>query len=83
VRTLFISALAVSALFWMTHGLTSITMARIVQCIGGAMMMPVGRLAVLSATRKEDLTRSITLMTWPGLIATPVIGPSLDGFIAT
>ena len=52
------------------------------QGIGGAMMMPVGRFAVLSAIRKVDLMRAITLISWPGLIA-PVIGPSLDGFIAT
>jgi MFS family permease len=64
VRTLFTSALAVftaaSAACGMTHGLASFTAARIVQGIGGAMMVPVGRLAVLRATRKEDLMRADT-----------------------
>jgi len=55
---------------------------RVLQGCGGAMMVPVGRLAVLHATRKEDLMRAITLITWPRLIA-PVIGPPLGGFIAT
>ncbi|MGY2488456.1 MFS transporter [Cupriavidus sp. CP313] len=86
VRTLFASALAVftaaSALCGMADGVASFTVARILQGIGGAMMVPVGRLAVLRATRKEDLMRAITLITWPGLIA-PVIGPPLGGFIAT
>lgn len=86
VRTLFTSALVVftaaSAVCGMTDGLASFTVARIVQGIGGAMMVPVGRLAVLRATRKEDLMRAINLITWPGLIA-PVIGPPLGGFIAT
>ncbi|MEX3899929.1 MFS transporter [Paraburkholderia sp. BR10954] len=85
VRTLFTSALAVftasSVLCGMTDGLASFTAARIAQGIGGAMMVPVGRLAVLRATPKEDLMRAITLITWPGLVA-PVIGPALGGFIA-
>ena len=65
----------------MTDGLASFTAARIAQGIGGAMMVPVGRLAVLRATSKEDLMRAITLITWPGLVA-PVIGPPLGGLIS-
>jgi EmrB/QacA subfamily drug resistance transporter len=86
VRTLFTGALVVftvaSALCGMSDGLGSFTAARIAQGIGGAMMVPVGRLAVLRATRKEQLMRAITLITWPGLVA-PVIGPPLGGFIST
>ncbi|MGU7778595.1 MFS transporter [Burkholderia sp. PU8-34] len=85
VRTLFTSAIAVftvaSALCGMADGLASFTATRIAQGIGGAMMVPVGRLAVLRATRKENLMRAITLITWPGLVA-PVIGPPLGGFIS-
>src|SRR5262249_1524632 len=60
----------------------SFTAARIVQGIGGAMMVPVGRLAVLRATPKDDLMRAIMFITWPGLVA-PVIGPPLGGVITT
>jgi len=58
------------------------TLARILQGIGGAMMVPVGRLIVLRNTEKEHLIRAIALLTWPGLAA-PVIGPPLGGLITT
>ncbi|WP_206998091.1 DHA2 family efflux MFS transporter permease subunit [Trinickia mobilis] len=86
VRSVFTSAIAVftaaSVVCGMTQGLVEFTAARIVQGVGGAMMVPVGRLAVLRATRKEDLMRAIAIITWPGLVA-PVIGPPLGGFITT
>ncbi|CAB3758434.1 DHA2 family efflux MFS transporter permease subunit [Paraburkholderia humisilvae] len=86
VRNVFTAALAVftaaSIVCGMTDGLVSFTAARIVQGIGGAMMVPVGRLAVLRATPKDDLMRAIAFITWPGLVA-PVIGPPLGGFITT
>ena len=46
------------------------------------MMVPVGRLVVLRITEKKDLMRSISYITWPGLMA-PVLGPPLGGFITT
>ncbi|MBV8628356.1 MAG: DHA2 family efflux MFS transporter permease subunit [Paraburkholderia sp.] len=86
VRNVFTAALGVftvsSMACGMTHGLVGFTAARIVQGIGGAMMVPVGRLAVLRATPKENLMRAISIITWPGLVA-PVIGPPLGGLITT
>jgi EmrB/QacA subfamily drug resistance transporter len=67
---------AASAALW------QFTLARILQGIGGAMMVPVGRLIVLRNTEKAHLIRAIALLTWPGLAA-PVIGPPLGGLIAT
>ena len=55
--------------------------ARVLQGVGGAMMVPVGRLVVLRGTEKTGLMRAIALLTWPGLTA-PLIGPPLGGFIA-
>ena len=55
---------------------------RILQGIGGAMMVPVGRLIVLRTTPKDKLTQAIAYITWPGLSAL-VIGPPLGGFITT
>ncbi|MEM5386179.1 MFS transporter [Paraburkholderia phymatum] len=86
VRNVFTAALAVftaaSVACGMTDGLVEFTAARIVQGIGGAMMVPVGRLAVLRTTPKDDLMRAISIITWPGLVA-PVLGPPLGGFITT
>src|SRR5271156_3286418 len=56
-----------SSLCGLCHTLTQFTLARILQGIGGAMMVPVGRLIVLRSTPKEDLTKAILYITWPGL----------------
>jgi len=85
-RTVFASAIALftfaSILCGMSNGLWEFTAARILQGMGGAMMVPVGRLVVLRITEKKDLMRSIAYITWPGLAA-PVIGPPVGGFITT
>ncbi|MES2462088.1 MAG: MFS transporter, partial [Armatimonadota bacterium] len=62
--------------------LVTFTAARILQGIGGAMMVPVGRLVVLRNTPKRDFVTAIAYITWPGLVA-PVLGPPLGGFITT
>ena len=85
-RTVFSSAIAVFTLASVLCGITSslwqFTLARILQGIGGAMMVPVGRLVVLRITDKKNLMRSVAYITWPGLMA-PVIGPPVGGFITT
>jgi EmrB/QacA subfamily drug resistance transporter len=55
---------------------------RILQGVGGAMMVPVGRLAVLRFSGRANLVRAIALLTWPALAA-PVVAPVLGGAIAT
>ena len=83
---MFASAIAVftvaSVLCAMTNTFTEFVAARVLQGIGGAMMVPVGRLAVLRMTPREGLMRAIAIITWPGLVA-PVIGPPLGGFLTT
>ena len=54
---------------------------RILQGIGGALMVPVGRLVVLRETPKHELVTAIAVLTWPALVA-PVLGPPLGGLIA-
>jgi EmrB/QacA subfamily drug resistance transporter len=85
-RSVFAAAIGtftVASLFCgMSHTLTQFTLMRILQGIGGAMMVPVGRLIVLRTTPKERLTQAIAYITWPGLTAL-VIGPPLGGFITT
>ncbi|WP_436195235.1 DHA2 family efflux MFS transporter permease subunit [Paraburkholderia hospita] len=86
LRRVFASAIALftaaSVLCAVTSTFTEFVAARILQGIGGAMMVPVGRLAVLRATPREGLMRAIAIITWPGLIA-PVLGPPLGGFLTT
>jgi EmrB/QacA subfamily drug resistance transporter len=85
-RTIFASAIAVftvaSILCGLSGGLWQFTGARIIQGIGGAMMVPVGRLVVLRTTEKKNLVHSIAYITWPGLVA-PILGPPVGGFITT
>lgn len=56
--------------------------ARLVQGLGGAMMVPVGRLVVLRTVSKAELVNAMSWVLVPGLIG-PVIGPPLGGFIVT
>ncbi len=85
-RTVFASAIGLftfaSLLCGLCHTLTQFTLMRILQGIGGAMMVPVGRLIVLRSTPKDRLTQAIAYITWPGLTAL-VLGPPLGGFITT
>src|SRR5580704_7149344 len=85
-RSVFASAIGIftlsSLLCGVSHTLTQFTLMRILQGIGGAMMVPVGRLIVLRTTPKEKLTEAIAYITWPGLTAL-VVGPPLGGFITT
>jgi EmrB/QacA subfamily drug resistance transporter len=55
---------------------------RVLQGVGGALMVPVGRLVVLRVTAKSDLIQAIAYLTWPALLA-PVIAPTLGGWIVT
>jgi len=71
-----------SILCGLCHNLTAFTCARILQGAGGAMMVPVGRLAVLRTAKKHELISAIATITWPALAA-PVLGPPLGGFITT
>jgi EmrB/QacA subfamily drug resistance transporter len=85
-RTVLVTAIAVftvsSVLCGLSGGLWQFTASRVVQGVGGAMMVPVGRLVVLRTTEKHNLIHSITYITWPGLVA-PVVGPPVGGFITT
>ena len=85
-RRVFMAALALftfaSVLCAASQELWQFTAARVLQGIGGAMMVPVGRLAVLRNTEKSDLLTAIAFITWPGLVA-PVLGPPIGGFITT
>lgn len=65
-----------------SQNLTQFIIHRIFQGIAGAMMTPVGRLAVLKATPKEDLVTAMAYITWPALVA-PILGPLVGGYLTT
>lgn len=85
-RTTFASAIGIftlaSLLCGLSNSLPVFVLMRVLQGIGGAMMVPVGRLVVLRVTPKEKLTETMTWMQWPGLVAL-VLGPPVGGFITT
>jgi EmrB/QacA subfamily drug resistance transporter len=56
--------------------------ARALQGIGGAMMVPVGRLVILRTVPRSEIVGALAWLTIPALIG-PVIGPPVGGFIAT
>ncbi|AWB35893.1 MFS transporter [Orrella marina] len=55
---------------------------RIVQGIGGAMMVPVGRLIMLRTVAKHELLRAMAFLSLPALMG-PVLGPPVGGFLVT
>ena len=83
-RNVFTFALAVftlASLFCaMATGVGEFILLRIIQGVGGALMVPVGRLTVLKTTPKPQLIKAIATLTWPALVA-PILGPPLGGFI--
>lgn len=56
--------------------------ARFVQGIGGAMMMPVGRLVLLRSVAKRDMVSAMSWLIMPALVG-PIVGPPLGGLIVT
>jgi EmrB/QacA subfamily drug resistance transporter len=59
---------------------TMMTAARLMQGIGGAMMMPVGRLAIIRTFPKSELLGAMNFVIIPALIG-PLLGPTVGGLI--
>ena len=85
-RNVFTAAIVVFTLSSLGCGisgsLAQFALARAVQGVGGALMVPIGRLVVLGSAKKSELLAAIALITWPALAA-PVIAPALGGFITS
>ncbi len=71
-----------SLLCAVSDSLWQLTAARIVQGLGGALMVPVGRLVLLRSVEKSELVQAMAYLTVPALLG-PVIGPPIGGFIVT
>jgi len=85
-RSVFRAAIAVFTLGSIFCGLSSslleLVLARVLQGLGGAMMVPVGRLVVLRIVPKSGLVDAMSYLTIPAVLG-PVLGPPLGGFIVT
>jgi EmrB/QacA subfamily drug resistance transporter len=83
-RKVYLAAISIfslgSLLCALSHNLLQLTLARVLQGLGGSMLMPVGRLAVLNAFPGESFLEAISFVTIPALIG-PLIGPTLGGWL--
>lgn len=66
----------------MSNSLGELVVFRVIQGIGGAMMMPVARLALLRAYPRSELLPVLNFVTMPGLVG-PILGPLLGGVLVT
>lgn len=85
-RRVFCSAIAffilASVLCGTSQNLLQFVIYRLLQGMAGAMMVPVGRLAVLKVTPKDELAAAMNYITVPALVA-PIVGPMIGGYLTT
>lgn len=85
-RNVFRAALAVFMLGSLAcatvASLPGFVLARFVQGLGGAMMVPVGRLVILRSVPRGELVGAMAWMSMPALLG-PVIGPPIGGLVTT
>jgi EmrB/QacA subfamily drug resistance transporter len=85
-RTIFRIAILVftlgSIFCGISTGLPGFVGARVIQGLGGAMMVPVGRLLLLRSVERFELVNALSYLTVPALLG-PIAGPLLGGFITT
>lgn len=83
-RNVLLAALAAFTLssVWcaLCRTLPELIAARVVQGIGGALLLPVGTAVVMRRAARADFVRATALMVWPALMA-PIVGPVIGGFI--
>ncbi|EPR6214002.1 multidrug transporter subunit MdtD [Escherichia coli] len=84
VRNIFFTAIVLftlGSLFCALSGtLNELLLARALQGVGGAMMVPVGRLTVMKIVPREQYMAAMTFVTLPGQIG-PLLGPALGGLL--
>lgn len=83
-RKIFILSLilfSIGSLFCaLSQDLTQLVISRIVQGLGGSMMIPVGKLALIRAFDKKELVQALNYAIIPALIG-PILGPLVGGYI--
>jgi EmrB/QacA subfamily drug resistance transporter len=85
-RTVFRTAIGIfvvgSLLCAASSSLATFTVARFVQGVGGAMMVPVGRIIIFRSVRRSEFIRAMNYLSVPAMLG-PAVGPLLGGFITT
>ncbi|MES2352500.1 MAG: DHA2 family efflux MFS transporter permease subunit [Pseudomonadota bacterium] len=83
-RRVFMSAIAIFTLASVLCGLSvnspMLVAARLLQGLGAAMMMPVGRLTIVRTFPKSELLAAMNFVIIPALIG-PLLGPTVGGLI--
>lgn len=64
----------------LSQNLTHLVLARIVQGVGGSLMTPVGKLALIKTFPKKELLKAMNFAIIPALIG-PVLGPLVGGYM--
>ncbi|MEA3121453.1 MAG: hypothetical protein QOH33_1008 [Paraburkholderia sp.] len=85
-RTVFRTAIGIfiagSLMCAASRSLHLFTLARFLQGIGGAMMVPVGRIIIFRSVPKTEFVRAMNYLSLPAMFA-PAAAPLLGGFITT
>jgi EmrB/QacA subfamily drug resistance transporter len=85
-KKVFMAAIAVFLLGSLgcaaSQGLGQLVAGRFIQGVGGAMMVPVGRLVLLRSVDKSELVRALSWLTVPAMLG-PILGPVVGGAITT
>ncbi|HEX7528170.1 MAG TPA: MFS transporter, partial [Thermoanaerobaculia bacterium] len=83
-RHVFASAIGLFTLGSLLCGISTnihvLVACRILQGMGGALMVPVGRLAIVRTFERSELVRAMSFVAIPALIG-PMLGPVAGGFI--
>lgn len=85
-RRVFLSAIVIFTLASLgcaaSSSLLELVVLRVLQGVGGAMMVPVGRMVVFETAQSSQVMRLMSFIVWPALLA-PVIAPLAGGVITT
>lgn len=83
-RRVFIAALILfslgSLLCSLSQSLNQLVISRVIQGLGGSLMTPVGRLALIKTFEKKELVQAMNYAIVPALIG-PVLGPLVGGYM--
>lgn len=84
VRNIFFLAIVIFTLASLgcafSNSLNELLLFRVIQGVGGAFLLPVGRLAMLKIIPRTQFLSAMSLMSLAGLIG-PLIGPTLGGWM--
>lgn len=64
----------------LSQNLTQLVVSRVIQGLGGSLMTPVGKLALIRTFPKKELVKAMNFAIMPALIG-PVLGPLVGGYM--